>query len=52
METDATAHRVNGVVDCALNLQRRYERLTSIEERKRKGQYFTVKLHTSGGTST
>ncbi len=41
METDATAHCVSGLVDYASNLQRRYEQLTSIEERKRKGQFFT-----------
>lgn len=38
---EAAFPRVSGLLDYALNLQHKYEQRTSIEERKRKGQYFT-----------
>lgn len=41
IETEATVQHAGGLLDYALSLQLRYEQRTSIEERKRKGQYFT-----------
>ncbi|MGH9439574.1 MAG: Eco57I restriction-modification methylase domain-containing protein, partial [Terriglobia bacterium] len=41
LETNATVQHARGLLDYALNLEHRYEQRTSVEERKRKGQYFT-----------
>lgn len=38
---ETASPRVTGLLNYALNLQHKYEQRTAIEERKRKGQYFT-----------